>query len=130
MKRIAFSLVTMVWAASPVLAAPCETLAKLVLPHTTITAAEQIPAGAFVPPAPRPANTAVPAIYARLPEFSRVTATLAPSRDPDIKIEVWMPLSNWNGTFQAVGNGGWAGTISYAALAAAVAGGYHTASTD
>jgi feruloyl esterase len=111
-------------------AAPCETLAKIALPHTTITAAEQIPAGAFVPPTPRPAGTPVPAVYAKLPEFCRVTATLAPSSDSDIKIEVWMPISGWNGTFQAVGNGGWAGTISYAALAAAVAGGYATASTD
>ena len=111
-------------------AAPCETLAKLALPHTTITAAEQIPAGAFVPPGPRPAGAAVPAVYARLPEFCRVTATLAPSSDSDIKVEVWMPISGWNGTFQAVGNGGWAGTIPYAALAAAVAGGYATAATD
>jgi feruloyl esterase len=123
------ALVTLLTVSSA-FAAPCETLAKIALPHTTITAAEQIPAGAFVPPGPRPANAAVPAIYARLPEFCRVTATLAPSSDSDIKIEVWMPLSNWNGTFQAVGNGGWAGTISYAALAAAVAGGYATASTD
>jgi len=111
-------------------AAPCETLAKLALPHATITAADQIPAGAFAPPGPRPAGTPVPAIYAKLPEFCRVTATLAPSSDSDIKIEVWMPLAGWNGTFQAVGNGGWAGTIPYAALAAAVAGGYATAATD
>jgi feruloyl esterase len=63
-------------------------------------------------------------------QFCRVTATLAPSSDSDIKIEVWMPASKWNGTFQAVGNGGWAGTIPYAALANAVAGGYATAATD
>jgi feruloyl esterase len=111
-------------------AAPCETLAKIALPHTTITAAEQIPAGAFAPPGARPAGTPVPAIYAKLPEFCRITATLAPASDSDIKIEVWMPTTGWNGTFQAVGNGGWAGTIPYAALANAVAGGYATAATD
>jgi feruloyl esterase len=116
--------------ASSAFAAPCETLAKLALPHTTITAAEEIPAGAFVPPGPRPDGTPVPAVYTRLPQFCRVTATLAPSSDSDIKIEVWMPLTNWNGTFQAVGNGGWAGTIPYASLANAVAGGYATAATD
>ena len=38
--------------------------------------------------------------------------------------------ARWNGKFQAVGNGGWAGIISYAAMAAAVAAGYATASTD
>ena len=132
MTRSAFALVGVcaLFAAASADAAPCETLAKIALPHTTITAAEQIPAGAFVPPTPRPAGTPVPAVYATLPEFCRVTATLAPSSDSDIKIEVWMPISGWNGTFQAVGNGGWAGTISYAALAAAVAGGYATASTD
>jgi feruloyl esterase len=117
-------------AAAPALAAPCETLAKLALPHATITAAEQIPAGAFTPPTPRAPNVPVPAIYSKLAEFCRVTATLAPSSDSDIKIEVWMPLTGWNGTFQAVGNGGWAGTIPYAALAAAVGAGYATAATD
>jgi feruloyl esterase len=43
---------------------------------------------------------------------------------------VWLPLNGWNGKYQAVGNGGWAGTISYAAMAAAVTAGYATASTD
>jgi feruloyl esterase len=41
-----------------------------------------------------------------------------------------MPASGWNGKFQGVGNGGWAGSISYPALAAAVAAGYAAASTD
>ena len=34
-----------------------------------------------------------------------------------IEMEVWMPAENWNGKFQTVGNGGWAGTISFAAMA-------------
>ena len=41
-----------------------------------------------------------------------------------------MPTSGWNGKFEGVGNGGFAGAISYAGLAAAVARGYATASTD
>ena len=69
-----------------------------------------------------------------LPAFCRVAATLTPSSDSDIKIEVWMPASGWNGKFQAVGNGGWAGTISYLvpgrSLASALGAGYATASTD
>ena len=41
-----------------------------------------------------------------------------------------MPASGWNGKFQAVGNGGWAGTIGYPAMAQALARGYATTSTD
>jgi feruloyl esterase len=43
---------------------------------------------------------------------------------------VWLPASGWNGKFLGVGNGGWAGTIGYAALAAGVAGGYAAVGTD
>jgi feruloyl esterase len=66
-----------------------------------------------------------------LPAFCRVQATLTPSNDSDIKIEVWLPDSAaWNGKFQAVGNGGWAGTIAYPAMATALTAGYATTSTD
>jgi tannase/feruloyl esterase len=66
-----------------------------------------------------------------LPAHCRVAATLKPSADSVIDIEVWIPESaSWNGKFQMVGNGGWAGVISYAAMATAVQEGYATASTD
>ena len=68
--------------------------------------------------------------FARCSAFCRVAATLKPSSDSDIKIEVWLPASGWNGKFQAVGNGAFNGTIGYAAMAAALARGYATASTD
>ena len=68
--------------------------------------------------------------FARLPSFCRVAATLTPSADSDIKIEVWLPGIGWNGKFQAVGNGGWNGNVPYAALANAVIAGYATAGTD
>ena len=122
----------------------CESLASLKLPNTTITLAQTVAAGAFSPPAPLsgvpppPAAAPVPSAqtFEDLPAFCRVAATLRPSSDSDIKIEVWMPVSGWNGKFEAVGNGGWAGTISYAnpvkgrALAGALARGYAAASTD
>src|SRR5438105_12948182 len=60
----------------------------------------------------------------------RVTTTLRPSPDSEIKIEVWVPESGWNGKLQAVGNGAWAGTISYPAMTSAVKAGYAAASTD
>jgi len=68
--------------------------------------------------------------YADLPPFCRVGATLAPSSDSDIRIEVWLPATDWNGKFLAVGNGGWSGSISYGGLASSLKRGYATASTD
>ncbi|MBW8838263.1 MAG: tannase/feruloyl esterase family alpha/beta hydrolase, partial [Gemmatimonadetes bacterium] len=68
--------------------------------------------------------------FKRLPSFCRIAATLRPSIDSDIKIEVWLPLAGWNKKFQAVGNGGWAGTISYPAMGRALEQGYATSSTD
>jgi feruloyl esterase len=114
-------------------AATCWDLARLTLPTTTITSAALVGAGMFkAGSAGGAAGAAAGAqvAYAKLPEFCRVSATLRPSADSDIKIEVWMPSAQWNGRFQAVGNGGWAGSIPYAAMAAALAGGYATAGTD
>ena len=110
--------------------AACESLTALTLPHTTIRSAQIVAPGAFTPPAGGRAGRPTPAIYATLPSFCRVAATLAPSSDSDIRMEVWLPTSGWNGDFEAVGNGGWAGSISYQALAQAVAAGYAGASTD
>jgi feruloyl esterase len=45
-------------------------------------------------------------------------------------MEVWLPASGWNGKLQVVGNGAFAGTISYPAMATALKAGYATASTD
>src|SRR5580765_8261617 len=107
----------------------CETLLKLTLENATITLAELVPAGAFK--APTGGNAAQNATrFAELPAFCRVAATVKPTTDSDIKVEVWMPASAWNGKFEAVGNGGWAGTISYPAMAQAIARGYATTSTD
>jgi len=107
----------------------CQTLLKLTLENATVTLAEVVPAGAFkAPTGGNPAQNA--SRFAALPAFCRVAATLKPTTDSDIKIEVWMPASGWNGKFEAVGNGGWAGTISYPALAQALARGYATTSTD
>jgi len=109
-------------------AATCADLAHLTLPTTTITAAVVVPAGTFKP-STGPVPPGSQALYARLPEFCRVAATLRPSADSDIKIEVWLP-TQWNGRFQAVGNGAWAGVIPYAPMGQGIAEGYATAGTD
>ena len=83
----------------------CESLASLALPHAKVTSSERVAAGAFkVPNAGRGA-----ALFAQLPAFCRVAATLTPSPDSQIQMEIWLPAENWNGKFLAVGNGGWAG---------------------
>jgi feruloyl esterase len=65
-----------------------------------------------------------------LPAFCRIVAKLKPSSDSDIGIEVWLPVSGWNGKFLAVGSGGWGGSIAYDAMADALGRGYATSATD
>ena len=114
-------------------AASCESLRSLALPNTTITAAAVVPAGPFQ----APGTPAPPPVV--LPAHCRVAAVLTPSADSHVEIEVWLPTGNWNGKFQAVGNGGWAGTITFGSgapqgiprtMAFALSEGYATASTD
>src|ERR1700679_3899530 len=113
----------------PAMAASCESLASLNLPDTTITVAKLVPAGEFVQPGP-PGRGNAGAANKDLPAFCRVEATLKPSSDSDIKVEVWLPASGWNRKYQAVGNGAWAGSIVYSDLAKALRQGYATSSTD
>src|SRR5712671_6695226 len=102
-------------AAAPV---PCADLAGLSLPEATVTAAQEVPAGEYAPPAgPRLGN---------LPAFCRVALTVA----PQIQIEVWLPKDLWNGRYRGEGGGGYAGQISYGGLAEGLRRGYATASTD
>jgi feruloyl esterase len=112
-------------------AAGCEDLASLKLSDTTITSVQSVAAGAFTPPvAARGGGGRGGPQFSDLPAFCRVAATLKPSADSDIKIEVWLPLTGWNGKFQAVGNGGWSGAINPGALAAPLRRGYAAAMTD
>jgi feruloyl esterase len=63
--------------------------------------------------------------------YCRVVLTLAPTKDSAIRAELWLPPGGrWNGKFQGVGNGGLAGDMPRAALAAGLARGYATAATD
>jgi len=108
--------------ATPGAAATCASLADLALPHTTITAAQPVPAGTYTAPDGE--------VFTNLPAFCRVAATLTPTSDSDITIEVWMPLSNWNGDFLGTGNGGLGGVIVYNALAQVIPFNVAVANTD
>jgi len=107
----------------------CASLTQLNLPNATITSAAPVAAAAFLPPGLKP-DEKVPPVFTSAPAFCRVAVTLTPTSDSDIKVEVWMPASGWNGKFRGIGNGGFAGYISYGGLAAAVSQGYAAASTD
>src|SRR6476620_1932609 len=128
MKRAILSsavLLLLILIAIPASAATCESLASLKLTDTTITTAEAVAAGAFAPAGRGGRGGANP--FADLPAFCRVAATMKPTKDSEIKMELWMPASNWNGKFEVVGNGGWNGNIDNNAMATSVRHGYAAA---
>ncbi|HEU4694299.1 MAG TPA: DUF6351 family protein [Vicinamibacterales bacterium] len=111
-------------------AAECERLAaSLRSDNVRVTAVTAIAGGHFTPP-PAGGSSAAPTALSQLPPFCRVQLTLTPSADSDIRTEIWLPMKDWNGKFQQVGNGGWGGSIQYPALATALRRGYAAASTD
>ena len=110
-------------------ATSCESLTALTLPNTTVDLAQTTPAGGFTQPGARGGGRGGDAA-STLPAFCRVAATVKPSSDSDIKIEVWLPAAGWNGKLLAVGNGAFNGAIGYAAMMTALRAGYATTSTD
>src|SRR5581483_5948352 len=108
----------------------CQQLAKLKIPNATITTARPEAAGTFNgPPAPF-SGVDITALYKSLPAFCRVVAEIKPTADSDIKMEVWLPASGWNGKLQGRGNGGVAGLIDDMQLGMALKGGYVATATD
>jgi hypothetical protein len=53
--------------------------------------------------------------FSALPAFCRVTATLRPSPSSDIRMEVWMPVTGWNGNFRGTSPNGLGGVINWPA---------------
>jgi len=111
-------------ASSPAAASPCTNLQSLQLQHTTITSATDNITGTFVPPGSPPTP------ITGLPPFCRVTATLVPSSDSNIQIEVWLPEGGWNGRFLGTGGGGFQGQITYSELAAGLKAGFAATNSD
>ncbi len=107
----------------------CQGLTSLHLENTTIISAEFVAAGGFPPPGGQQSGPGA-MVFKSVPPFCRVRAEVRPSKDSDIKIEVWMPASGWNGKYQGQGNGGFAGAIDYGSLAGSVSRGYASAATD
>jgi hypothetical protein len=103
-------------------AVPCESLASLKLPDTTVTLTQSVPGGAVTPPSGEPIQS--------VPPFCRVQGEIKPTSDSDIQFEVWMPSLGWNRKFRGAGNFGFAGVLNFDDMAPAVRSGYATASTN
>jgi len=95
----------------------CESLVNLTLEDTVISSATVVPAGGQLPGDGNP--------VAPLP-----TCRVVGAISGNINFEVWLPVTDWNGKFNGVGNGGLAGFINYSSMLASLARGYAAASTD
>ena len=100
--------------------ARCEALLNVHTPTLTVTDSEFI------------SDTEIASRhYAGLPFVCRVRATLRPSADSDIHMELWLPEPRaWNDKYEGTGNGGWGGAIDQNAIATAVRRGYAASSSD
>ena len=103
--------------AAPAAALDCAGLGSIVLPAAEVTSAGVVAAGT------PPLKLGV--------DLCRVAVTARPSRDSEIRIELWIPQAPaWNGRFLQVGNGGFAGAMPYRLIGLGLAGGFATAGTD
>lgn len=109
-------------------AVPCESLTSVALKGGAITTAHVVAAGQFVPP--QGASAEGKDLYAKLPAFCHVEATLKPEPDSDILIEVWLPAAGWNAKLVESGNGSFSPVLSYREMAKALMAGYAATSSN
>ena len=106
-------------------AASCDSLAGMKMGDASVTAAGNIsPPFSIVQPPPQGlVSVSVP--------FCRVEGSIRPTADSDIRFELWLPpASAWNGKYEGVGNGGFAGFIQYEAVGRALEAGFAVSGTD
>src|SRR5258708_6374443 len=102
-----FTFTTVLLAAAFLRTAPaqaairCEDLLQLSLSAANVTSAQRVAAGKFAPAnEPGRGTAAQQQPFAKLPAFCRVVLAVKPASDSDIRVEVWLPESGWNGKFQ------------------------------
>ena len=86
----------------------CERLIRLDLPETEVTLAKDIAAGKFVSPDGQTFE---------VPAFCRVQGVAKTNNESDIKFEVWLPSTNWNGRYFQYDAGGVIDYIDYSGFA-------------
>ena len=90
--------------------------------YCEITACEQVPQGDL---------SSLPGMPVRdVPEHIRVCVTARPEPGSNIRIELWMPVTDWNGELVGVGNGGAAGIILPLMLVGPMRLGFSVVTTD
>ncbi len=106
-------------------AADCEGLAGKNFGDATISAAKSVapPFSVMGKDPPAPVSVSKP--------FCRVEGVIRPSAESDIRFEVWLPPdSAWNGKYQGIGNGGFAGSLIYRSMDRALEADYAVSGTD
>jgi feruloyl esterase len=109
-KRLLLTMAAAFTATAALCEEPCQQLQQTTAAHVTITLSQ--------------------AVSSHLPPYCRVVATLTPTPDSKIGMELWLPLSGWNGKYLAVGSGGWGGSINHHGMEEALRRGYATSATD
>ncbi len=108
----------------------CAEIMAVKVSGATIILAESVAAGSFAGPPTPNGSRDLTAPYKNVPAFCRVVVESKPTSDSDIRIEVWMPSSRWNGKLQGTGKSGSAGQIDYENLGASVSKGFAATATD
>lgn len=70
------------------------------------------------------------ATNAQLPAFCRVVVALMPTPTSDIRAELWLPMTGWNGNFIGTSPNGMGGNIPYGSMANALRDGYAVMGED
>lgn len=100
----------------------CALLAKSVLHNARVESVETVPPGSF--------QLTQDHSLTGLPSFCRVRGVAKPTQRSNIQFEVWLPISNWNGRIQMVGNGGYSPAMNLGQLATLVGSGSVAVATD
>ena len=127
LRRILVLSALTIWSigANAAKAGDCGRVTRIKLDHAAVTSAEIIPAGSAIWTSGR---AELPAAKS---EFCRVLVTSRPTADSEIRFELWVPSGGgWNGKFEQVGNGGFAGSLPYRLMAHVLSLGYAVAGTD
>src|SRR5712691_3181739 len=103
----------------------CGRAMRIKIDHAAVTTAEIITAGSAIS---TPGREELPPAKS---DFCRLLVTSRPTADSQIRFELWVPSGGaWNGKFEQVGNGGFAGSLPYRLMAHVLSLGYAVAGTD